>query len=93
MNMVISSWTTHTEYLLPELQWHITGHTKVTMSDWVWGTTMKIETGKANPDHSPTTKDITVGVILIYIKTTLDHNTGIDAATTKVAHDDLAQPT
>ena len=33
MNMVILSWTAHTEYLLPELQQHITRHTKVTMPD------------------------------------------------------------
>ena len=30
---------------------------------------------------------------MISIDATLDHNTGIDAATTKTAHDDLAQPT
>ena len=32
-NMAISSWTVHTEYLLPEHQQHITRHTKVTMPD------------------------------------------------------------
>ena len=69
MNMVISSWTAHTEYLLPEL------HTKVTMPDWVQGTTVEIKTGEANPDHSPTTKDITAQVIVICIEATLDHNT------------------
>ena len=31
MNMVISSWTVHTEYLLLELQQHITNPTKITM--------------------------------------------------------------
>ena len=28
------------------------------MPDQPQGTTMKIKTGKADPDHSPTTKDI-----------------------------------
>ena len=51
-NMVTLSWTAHTEYLLQELQQHITNHTRVIMPDQVWGTTMKIETDKANPDHS-----------------------------------------
>ena len=35
-----------------------TNHTKVTMPDWIWGTTMKIDTDKANPGHSPTIEDI-----------------------------------
>ena len=34
-NIVISSWTAHTEYLLPELQQQNTRHTKVTMPDQV----------------------------------------------------------
>ena len=54
---------------------------------------MKIETGKANSDHSSTFKDITVQVIMICIGDALDHNTGTDTATTGTAHDDLAQPT
>ena len=89
-SMVISSWTVHTEYLLLEPWQHITNHTKVTMTDWVQGTTVKIETGKGNPDHSPTTKDITAWVIMICIGTALDHNIGTDAATTGAAYDDLA---
>ena len=56
-NVVISSWTAHTENL-PELQWYIRRHTMVTMPNWVWGTTMKIDTDEADLDHSPTTKDI-----------------------------------
>ena len=48
------------------------------------------QTGEANPDHSPTIKDIAAWVI---IEATLDHNTGIDAPTTEAAHDDLTQPT
>ena len=64
----------------------------VTTPDQVQGTTM-IKTGKANPDHSPTTKDITAQVIMIHIEGTLDHNTEIDAATTEVSHDNLTQPT
>ena len=93
INMVISSWTVHTEYLLPELQWHITNHAKITMLDWVWDTTVKIETGKANPDHSPTPVDIAAWVTTICIEAALDHNTSIDAATTGPAHYDLTQPT
>ena len=30
---------------------------------------------------------------MICIEATLDHNTGIDSATTEAAHDDIAQPT
>ena len=52
---------------------------------------MKIETGKDDPDHSPTIEDITPRVITICIEATLDHNTRIDAATTGAAHNDLAQ--
>ena len=52
--MVTFSWTAYTEYLLQELQQHITRHTKVTIPDWVWGTTVKIKTDKADPYHSPT---------------------------------------
>ena len=53
---------------------------------------MKIKTGKADPDHSPTTEDIAAQVIMIHIEATLAHHTGIDAATTEAAHDDLSQP-
>ena len=93
MNMVISSLIVHTEYLLQELQWHITNHTKDTMPDQDWDTSIKIETGKANPDHSPTFEDIAAQVITIHIETTLDHNTRIDTTTTGATHDDLTQPT
>ena len=62
------------------------------MPDQVWGTTMKNEAGEADPDHSPTTDDITIWVIVIHIEATLDHNTGIDASTTEVVHNDLVQP-
>ena len=54
---------------------------------------MKIETGKADPDHSPTFKDIAAQAIMIHIEATLDHNTGIDAATTGAAYDNLTQLT
>ena len=53
---------------------------------------MKIVTGKADPDHSPTTKDIAAQVIMIHIEAALDHSTGMDAATTEAAYDDLTQP-
>ena len=51
---------------------------------------MKIETGKADADHS--FKDITAQAIAICIEVTLDCNTGIDAATTEPAYNDLTQP-
>ena len=54
---------------------------------------MKIKTGKADPDHSLTTKNIAAGVTMIHIEATLDHNTGIDTATTELAHNNLSQPT
>ena len=54
---------------------------------------MEIKTGTTNPDHSTTTKDITILVITIYIEVALDHNTEIDAATIEVANNDLTQPT
>ena len=53
---------------------------------------MKIETGKANPYHSHTSKDITAQAIAILIEATLDCNTGIDTVTTEAAHYNLAQP-
>ena len=54
---------------------------------------MKIETGKANPDHTSTTKDIAVQVIAICIEAALDHINGIDAATTEAAYNNFAHPT
>ena len=58
-NMVTLSLIAHTEYLLQELQQHISNHTGATMPDQVWGTTMKIETDETDPDHSPIFEDIT----------------------------------
>ena len=55
------------------------------MPDQVWGTTMMIETGEANPDHSPTFKDITAQVIVNHIEATLDQNSRIDATWTGAA--------
>ena len=63
------------------------------MPNQVQGTTIKIETDKVNPDHTPTFKDIAAQVIAIHIEATLDHNTRIDATTTGAALDDLTQPT
>ena len=54
---------------------------------------MKIETHKANPDHSLTFEDIAVQAITICIETTPDWNTRIDAAITEAAHNNLTQPT
>ena len=50
---------------------------------------MRIETDEANPDHSPILEDITAWVITIHMEATLDHNTGIDIATTGAVHVDL----
>ena len=61
------------------------------MPDQFQGNTMKIEIVEASPDHSPIFKDIAARVIAIPIEATLDHNTGIDAATTGADHDDLTQ--
>ena len=63
------------------------------MPDQIQGTTVKMETGEASPDHSHTFEDITAKAIAICIEAALDHNTGIDAATTEAAHDNLTQPT
>ena len=93
MNMVTLSWTVHKEYLLQEPQWLTTNLTEVTMPDQVWGKTMMIETGEADPDHSLTFEDTAAQIIMIPIETALDHNTGADAATIGVAHDDLTQST
>ena len=54
---------------------------------------MKIETGKANPDHRPTFEDITAQIIMIHKEATLDHNTGRDTMTIGAIDNDLAQPT
>ena len=67
MNMVMLSWTVHTEYLLQELQWPTTNYTEVTMPDQVWGFTMKIETDKVDPDHIPTIESIAAQVVTIPI--------------------------
>ena len=54
---------------------------------------MKIETGKADPDHSHSFEDITTQVITVHIEATLDHNTRTDVTTAGAAHNDLTQPT
>ena len=92
-NMVTLSWTVHTRYLLQELQQFTTNLTNVTMPDPVQGTTMKIKTDEADPDHSLTSKDTAAQTIVICIEANLDCNTRIDAAITEAAHDDLMQPT
>ena len=80
-------------YRIPPSGTPVTNHTKSTMLDQVWGTTVKIEKCEANPDHSPTSKDFTAWVIMICIEAALDHNIGIDTTTTGPAHDELTQPT
>ena len=54
---------------------------------------MKIETGKANPDHSLTFKDIAAQAMAICTEAILDCNTRIDVAITEAAHNNLTQPT
>ena len=54
---------------------------------------MKIETDKANPDHSLILGDITAGVIMTHIEASVDCNTETDAPTTGAVHDGLTQPT
>ena len=63
------------------------------MPDQDWGTTVKIETDEANPDHSLILGDIAALVIMIHIEAALDQNTEIDATTTWAVHNDLTQPT
>ena len=58
--VVTSSWTIHTEYLLQDLRQLTTNNMEVTMPDQVWGTTMKIEKDKVDPDHILTMESITV---------------------------------
>ena len=62
------------------------------MPDHVQDTTMKIETGEADPDHSLIFEDITAQAITIHIEATLDHDTKIDAAFTGAAHDYCTPP-
>ena len=62
------------------------------MPDQVQGTMVIIETDKVDPDCILTTESITAQVTTIPIEVTLDHKTGIDAATTGTAHDDLTPP-
>ena len=70
-----------------------TNLTEVTMPDQVWGITMKIGTDEVDPDHTPTTKDITAWAIAIHIQAALGHYIRKDTTTTGVAHDDLTQST
>ena len=53
---------------------------------------MTIEKDKVNPDHILTTESIRAQVTMIPIEATLDHNTGIDAATRGAAHNNLPPP-
>ena len=62
------------------------------MPDQIQDTTMKTETGKADPDHNLIFKNIAAQVIMIPTEAAQGHNTGIDTATTGAAHDDHALP-
>ena len=62
------------------------------MPDLHQDTTMKKETGKANPDHNLIFKNIAAQVITIHTESNQGHNTGTDAATTGAAHDNHTLP-
>ena len=62
------------------------------MPDLLQDTTVKKETGEANPDHNLSFENITAQVIAILTEVAQGHNTGTDGATTGVAHDDHAPP-
>ena len=90
--MVTLSWIVHTRYLLGEPQQFITNLSEVTMPDQVQDTTMKKETGKANPDHNLIFKNITAQVIVILTEATQGNNTRIDTATIGAVHDNHTPP-
>ena len=93
VHMVTLSWTVQKRYLLQEPKQLTTSFTEVTMADQTWGTTMKTETGEADPDHNLIFEDIAAPAITICIEATLDCNTRINAATAEAAHYNPAPPT
>ena len=90
--MVTLSWIIHSRYLIQEPQQLTTNLPEVAIEDQVQDTTVKTETGKANPNHSLIFKDITAQAITIHIEATLDCDTKIDAAIVGAAQDDHAPP-
>ena len=62
------------------------------MPDQVQDTTMKTETGKADPDHNLIFEIIAAQVVMILKEATQGHNTGIDAAAIGAAHNDCTPP-
>ena len=62
------------------------------MLDQVQDTTMKTETGKADPDHNLIFKDIAAQVIITHTEAPQGHNTRINAATTAAAHKNHSPP-
>ena len=66
MNMFTLSSIVHTRYLLLEPQQLITNLPDIAMLDQVQDTTVKTETGKANPDHNLIFEYIIAWVIMIH---------------------------
>ena len=62
------------------------------MTDQIPDTTVRTETGKANPDHNLIFEDITAQVITIHTEAAQGHDSCINAATTGAAHDDHIPP-
>ena len=58
----------------------------------VQDTTMKTETGEADPDHNLIFKSIAAPVVAILTEAAQGHNTRIDAATIGAVHDDHIPP-
>ena len=87
MNTVTLSWIVHTRYLLQEPQQFTTNLPEVIMPKHVQDTTMKTETGKANPDHNLIFTNIAAQVVMIPKGAAQGYNTGIDTATIGAAHD------
>ena len=56
------------------------------MPDLLQDTTVRKETGEANPDHNLIFENIAAQVMVILTEATQDHNTGTDAATTGAAY-------
>ena len=79
----------HIRYLLWEPQQSITNpnYTKATMPVQTPDTTMRTGTGKVIPCHSHISTETTAQVVIIHIEAIPDHNIGIIATTTGVAHD------
>ena len=90
--MATLSWIVHTRYILQEPQQLTTNLPEVAMPDQVQDTTVKTETGKADPDHNLIFEDIAAQFIAIPTEAALDYITRIDTATTGAVHNDCPLP-